>query len=246
MREERFQKILDILSTGKYVSVESLSKQLYVSMPTVRRDLTAMQEMGLVARSHGGAIRITDLDAPPITFRVGVNSGEKMRLAAEAATLIEDDSVIFMDESTTTLHLINHLPRFKNIKVITNSMSVLQNLYRYKIQAYCLGGEFSRDTLSFYGREAESMVKRFGIDFMFFSSSAVNRKGFIADYSEPSNSLRRCVLEQADKKVFLCDKSKFGKHGAYTLTALSEMDYLILNSPLPENIDPGAAEIRIV
>lgn len=246
MREERFQKILDILSDGKYVSVESLSKQLYVSMPTIRRDLTAMQEIGLVARSHGGAIRITDLDAPPITFRVGVNSGEKMRLASEAAKLIEDDSVIFLDESTTTLHLINYLPKFKNIKIVTNSMSVLQNLYRHKIQAYCLGGEFSRDTLSFYGRETERMVKRFGIDFMFFSSSAVNRKGWIADYSEPSNSLRRCVLEQADKKVFLCDKSKFGKHGAYTLTALSDMDYLILNSPLPENIDPGNAVVRIV
>ena len=246
MREERFEKILEILSTGKYVSVESLSKQLYVSMPTIRRDLTAMQEMGLVARSHGGAIRITDLDAPPITFRIGVNSSEKMRLAAEAAKLLDDDAVIFMDESTTTLHLINHLPRFKNLKVVTNSMSVLQNLYRYKIQAYCLGGEFSRDTLSFYGRETENMVKRFGIDFMFFSSSAVNRKGFIADYSEESNSLRLCVLEQTDKKVFLCDKSKFGKHGAYTLAPLSEMDYLILNAPLPEYIDPGTAKISIV
>ncbi|MBQ3211737.1 MAG: DeoR/GlpR transcriptional regulator [Oscillospiraceae bacterium] len=246
MREERFKKILEILSDGKYVSVESLSKQLYVSMPTIRRDLTAMQEIGLVARSHGGAIRITELDSPPITFRIGVNSGEKIRLAAEAAKLIEDDAVIFMDESTTTLHLISHLPRFKNLKVVTNSMSVLQNLYRYKIQAYCLGGEFSRDSLSFFGREAESMVKRFGIDFMFFSSSAVNRKGWIADYSEPSNSLRRCVLEQADKKVFLCDKSKFGKHGAYTLAALSDMDYVILNSPLPESIDPGKAVIRVV
>lgn len=246
MREERFKKILEILSDGKYVSVESLSKQLYVSMPTIRRDLTAMQEIGLVARSHGGAIRITELDSPPITFRIGVNSGEKIRLAAEAAKLIEDDAVIFMDESTTTLHMISHLPRFKNLKVVTNSMSVLQNLYRYKIQAYCLGGEFSRDSLSFFGREAESMVKRFGIDFMFFSSSAVNRKGWIADYSEPSNSLRRCVLEQADKKVFLCDKSKFGKHGAYTLAALSDMDYVILNSPLPESIDPGKAVIRVV
>lgn len=246
MREERFQKILDILSDGKYVSVESLSKQLYVSMPTIRRDLTAMQEIGLVARSHGGAIRITDLDAPPITFRIGVNSGEKMRLAAEASKLIKDDSLIFMDESTTTLHLINHLPRYKNLKVVTNSMSVLQNLYRYKIQAYCLGGEFSRDTLSFYGREAENMVKRFGIDFMFFSSSAVNRKGWIADYSESANSLRRCVLEQADKKIFLCDKSKFGKHGAYTLCSLSDMDYLILNAPLPADIDTGKAQISIV
>lgn len=246
MKEERYQKILDILSEGKYVSVESLSRELYVSMPTIRRDLTAMQEMGLVARSHGGVIRISGLDAPPITFRIGVNSGEKIRLAEEAAKFLRNDCVIFLDESTTTLHIIDHLPRFKNVKVVTNSMSVLQNLYRHKVQAYCLGGEFSRDAMSFYGRDAENMVKRFGIDFMFFSSSAVNRKGYIVDYSEGANSLRRCVLEQAETKVFLCDKSKYGKHGAYTLAAVSEVDHLILNAPLPEDIYLGDAKVKIV
>lgn len=246
MKEERFEKILELLSDGNFVSVESLSRQLYVSMPTIRRDLTAMQKMGLVARSHGGVIRVTGLDAPPISFRLGVNSGEKLRLADEAAKFLQDDSVIFLDESTTTLHIIDHLQKYKNIRVITNSMSVLQNLYRYSIQAYCLGGELSRDTLSFYGRDAENMVRRFGIDIMFFSSSAVNRKGWIVDYSEGANSLRRCVLEQAEKKVFLCDKSKFGKHGAYTLAAVSEVDHLILNAPLPEDIDSGNAEIIIV
>lgn len=246
MKEQRYQKILEILSSGEYVSVETLSRELYVSMPTIRRDLTAMQEMGLVARSHGGVIRVAGLDSPPITFRIGVNSGEKLRLAEEASKLLHDDSVIFLDESTTTLHIIDYLPRYKNIRVVTNSMSVLQNLYRHKVQAYCLGGEFSRDTLSFYGRDAEKAVERFGIDFMFFSSSAVNRKGWIVDYSEGANSLRRCVFEQADTKVFLCDKSKYGKHGAFTLAAVDEVDYLILNAPLPDDISTGNAVITIV
>lgn len=246
MKEKRYEKILEMLSDGSYVSVETLSRELYVSMPTIRRDLTAMQEMGLVARSHGGVIRLAGLDSPPITFRIGVNSGEKMRLAHAASKLLFDDSMIFLDESTTTLHIIDQLHKYKNIKVVTNSMSVLQNLYKYKIQAYCLGGEFSRDTMSFYGSEAESMVRRFGIDIMFFSSSALTRRGWIVDYSQGANSLRRCVLEQADKKVFLCDKSKYGKHGAFTLTEVKDVDHLFLNAPLPEGIDAGNAEIHIV
>ena len=61
-----------------------------------------------------------------------------------------------------------------------------------------------------------------------------------------ANSLRRCVLEQADKKVFLCDKSKFGKHGAFTLTEVKDVDHLFLNAPLPEGIETGKAEIHIV
>ena len=134
MKEERYQKILDILSEGKYVSVETLSRELYVSMPTIRRDLTAMQEMGLVARSHGGVIRITGLDAPPITFRIGVNSGEKMRLAEAAAKLLKDDCVIFLDESTTTLHIIDYLPRYKNIKVVIQS-SLLSSPSKFRVKS---------------------------------------------------------------------------------------------------------------
>ena len=243
MKEERHQKILNILSDGEYKSVEALSRELYVSMPTIRRDLTAMQQMGLVMRSHGGVIRITGIDAPPLSFRIGVNSTEKMRLAQAASQLLCDDCLIYLDESTTTLHLIEHIQRFNNIKVVTNSMSVLQALYKHKIPAYCLGGEFARETLSFYGRDTEKMVERFGIDLMFFSSSGINQKGWIVDYSQPANSLRRQVLQQAETKVFLCDRSKVGKHGAYTLAPLSDMDYLVLEAPLPKDMHTGNAEI---
>ena len=119
-------------------------------------------------------------------------------------------------------------------------------LYKYKIAAYCLGGEFARDTVSFYGRDTEKMVERFGIDLMFFSSSGINNKGWIVDYSQPSNSLRRQVLQQAETKVFLCDHSKVGKHGAYTLAHLSDMDYLVLEAPLPAGMNTGSAKIMYI
>ncbi len=243
MKEERHQKILDILSEGEYVTVEALSRQLFVSMPTIRRDLTAMEQMGLVSRSHGGVILTAGMDAPPLSFRIGTHGTEKLQLAKTASQLLSDDAVIFLDESTTTLHLIAHIPRYNNVKVVTNSMSVLQVLYKYKIPAYCLGGEFARETMSFYGRDTEKMVEHFGIDLMFFSSSGINQKGWIVDYSEQANSLRRQVLQQAETKVFLCDRSKVGKHGAYTLAPLSSMDFIVLEEPLPPSMDTGRAKI---
>lgn len=243
MKEERHQKILDILSDGEYRSVEWLSQKLYVSMPTIRRDLASMQDMGLVMRSHGGVIRIADLDTPPLSFRLGVNSTDKLRLAKAASDLLCDDCVVFLDESTTTLHISDHISSYNNIKVVTNSMSVVQNLYKYKVPTYCLGGELSRDTMSFFGSDTDQMAEHFSIDIMFFSSSAVDRRGWIVDYSMQSNSLRRKLLSQAQTKVFLCDKSKFGKRGAFALAPVSDMDYLVLNAPLPDGMDSGKAKI---
>ena len=133
---------MDILSNGEYASVESLSRTLFVSMPTIRRDLNAMQEMGLVTRSHGGVIRRrSENEGGPAYFRMGVNSEVKLRIAREAAKLLRDDCMVFMDESTTTLHIIDHMPQYKNITVITSSMSVLQLTQKYRIRSICLGGD---------------------------------------------------------------------------------------------------------
>ena len=123
--------------------------------------------------------------AAPAYFRMGVNSEVKLRIAREAAKLLRDDCMVFMDESTTTLHIIDHMPQYKNITVITSSMSVLQLTQKYRIRSICLGGEISYDTMSFYGREAEDMIAHYGIDIMFFSSSAVNGRGWISDYCAP-------------------------------------------------------------
>lgn len=247
MKEERFQKILSILSDKDYVSVERLSKELFVSMPTVRRDLNTMQDMGLVIRSHGGVMmRRGEADGGPAVFRMGINAGEKLKLDKAAAKLLRDNIMVFMDESTTTLHIIDQMPAFKNITVVTNSISVLQLSAKYGLPTICIGGEMSYDTMSFYGRDAEDMITRYGIDIMFFSSSAITPRSWIADYSPQANSLRRQVIQLADRKVFLCDKSKFLKPGAYMLMPLNEADHIITNSPLPPELDPGQATITIV
>lgn len=246
MKDERQQKILDILSDGKYASVEALSSRLYVSMPTIRRDLAALQEMGLVTRSHGGVIRRSGNDAFPLSFRTEVNAAEKLRLAKAASQLLFDGCVVFVDESSTTLHIIDQMSNYSDLKVVTNSMSVLHRLFKLKVQAYCLGGELSRDTMSFYGRETEDMLSRFSIDLMFFSSSGLDRSGRIVDYCQEANSLRRRALEQSETKVFLCDASKFGKRGAYTLMPLKDVDYAVLNAPPPPGIDTGSAKLIVI
>ena len=47
-------------------------------------------------------------------------------------------------------------------------------------------------------------------------------------------------------KVFLCDKSKFLKPGAYMLMPLCEADHIITNSPLPDELNTGAAHVTVV
>ena len=246
MKEERFQAILDIIDEKEFISVAALSEKLYVSMPTIRRDLSTLQDMGLIRRGHGGAIsRNTNRMGAPMPFRASVKPEEKLRMCQAAAKLLRDNCVIFLDESTTTVSIIEYLTDFKNITIVTNSMEVLNRAYDKSIDAYCLGGKMSAETKSFLGSSTEEMVRRFGLDYMFFSSSGISKNGWIVDYYESANSLRRAVARIAEKKVFLCDSRKFLKNEAFTLMPLCELDYIITDEPLPEGLDSGDA-IRIV
>ena len=53
---ERQDDILEILSKEKVVSVQKLAETLYVSEATIRRDLIRMDNLGLIRRTHGGAM----------------------------------------------------------------------------------------------------------------------------------------------------------------------------------------------
>ena len=67
---ERQNEILRILKENKTAGVNELAKDLFVSEATIRRDLTEMKSMGLIERSHGGAILPENAEEISIFFRM--------------------------------------------------------------------------------------------------------------------------------------------------------------------------------
>ena len=53
--EKRHQMILELLERDSYSDISTLSRMLQVSEMTIRRDLSRMDEEGLLMRVHGGA-----------------------------------------------------------------------------------------------------------------------------------------------------------------------------------------------
>jgi DeoR/GlpR family transcriptional regulator of sugar metabolism len=75
LKEERYDKILAILEEEQYISAAKLSKMLYVSLPTIRRDLAELGRRNQIIRSHGGAKKIhAEHTVAPLNFRKTVNS----------------------------------------------------------------------------------------------------------------------------------------------------------------------------
>ena len=118
--DERYDEILRILDEEQYITAQELAKRLYVSLPTIRRDLAELDQRNLIVRSHGGAKKVHhEHTVAPLNYRKTVNAQEKRALCRAAAELIQDNEIIFIDSSTTTLH---HPPKKETpeVKSITS------------------------------------------------------------------------------------------------------------------------------
>ena len=137
MKENQEKEILDILQSNQYASIDELAQALFVSPSTIRRKLNALQQKGLITRTHGGA-QINDEKNffPSFTFRVHQNSFEKKKMALAAMKLIENGNLIFLDGTTSAFFIAEYLSDFKNLRVITNGVDTLSLLAKNNVAAY--------------------------------------------------------------------------------------------------------------
>ena len=240
MKTTQEKKILEILETQQYATVDELASFLSVSTSTVRRALEVLQQKGLVTRTHGGVkVNSENTFSPSFTFRIHQNSFEKKKIALSAIKLIKNGDIIFLDGSTSAFYIAEYLKEFENIRVITNGIDTLSLLSKNNILAYSTGGQVSAENPSvLVGRYAEDMICNFHADIAFFSAQALDNDGEIYDCFENEIFLRRAMIKNAKTKVFLCDNTKVGKTSPYHLCSLKDVDYVASNSALPTSIPP--------
>lgn len=232
IKEERYDKILAILEEEQYASAAKLSKILYVSLPTIRRDLAELGRRNRIVRSHGGAKIIQpEHVVAPLNFRKTVHAAQKRALCRRAAELVNDNDIIFIDASTTTLQMADFLSDKKGITVITNGIPIATLLVQKGIKTCCTGGEIFENSLAHFGSFAEDFIRRFNIDTLFFSCHGVNDEGMLTDPSLPETQIRRVAIGQSKKTVFLCDETKLSLSTPYNLVSICDIDCVITDTP---------------
>ena len=241
MKEKRMRRILEFVAEQGAVTAEQIRQEFFVSLPTIYRDLRELMRQNLLME-EGGRFRRTleQTVTTPLDFRGSINIEQKKAIAAEAAKLIREHSVIFIDASTTANHIIDHLTKFEDLTILTNGLATAMHLKQAGLRTYCVGGELVENSLAVSGRLAKSMLEEFEIDVLLFSAHGVNGAGFIVDPSEKETNLRRYLLKRAACSVFLCDSGKFGRNSIFNIAPLRNVDYLVTNAG-PHVLD---AEVR--
>ena len=239
---ERQNEILRRLKEDKRAVVSVLAKELYVSEATIRRDLAEMHSMGLIERSHGGALLPENAEEISIFFRMEKNASEKERVATKALPYIPAFKSVFIDSSSTALALAERIDLNYKTVVTNNLQTAIQLSKKPNINLILLGGNVHFNTNSATGSWTARQLQDFSFDLMISSCAAINGNASY-ERSLEQKEIKRVAFERCKKRVILFDHTKFEGHGTYRLADLSEYDLVATDVPPPEDLNVGNAKL---
>lgn len=234
---ERRTEIEKLINEQKSVLVPELARLFDVTTETIRGDLLKLEKQGVLVRTYGGATLAgnsgTELG---VTERDTVNYEGKQRIGRKAAELIRDGETIFLDASTSALHLARCIKDKRSLTVITNSNKIVTELGSCEhINVICTGGELNHRNMSYSGRCAEKNIREnyFANKFFFSCKGATLSRGLV-DSLEAEAEIKKAMMANSEINVFLCDHNKLGKLGVNRIAPITEIDCVISDVKLDE------------
>jgi DeoR family transcriptional regulator, fructose operon transcriptional repressor len=210
---ERKNIILQQVTQRGSVHATELMRLTGASEITVRRDLTQLEQRGLLTRSHGGAMR-TDLAKDPdiISFagKASRQNEEKTYIARLASGELHDGDVVFMDCGSTVFGLCDFIMA-KKLKIITNSLPIAQKLMLSSCTVTLIGGELDAKRQAIHGRTATKQIQSYRANKALIGCDGLSLKQGLSAMSENEAEVSLTMAEQAEHCLLLADASKFEK-----------------------------------
>ena len=237
---ERHSRLQTLLALRGMSDMETLAAELNVSSSTVRRDLEALEQKGLVQRTHGGVIWLGDKSSSgpagrPYAFdqRMGYQQSVKRAIARAAKSLVQPGQTVLIDGGTTTFYLAQELLG-QPLQLVTNSLPIA-NLFLNDehVELILTGGLMYPRYGVLLGPTAENTLLTIHTKTLFLSVAGVYQGGLYNQNLLLVQSERR-MMQQAQEVVLLVDSSKFGQQALARLCQLDEIDTVVTDSGISD------------
>lgn len=233
--DERQAGIAEVVRTRGRARIGELAKQFGVTEPTIRKDLSALQERGLLKRTYGGALAIHPLAEREFAGREATNRAGKEAIARACLDLLHDGDSVFLDSGTTVDAVARALadrsrqsagPR---LSVLTNTLAVATTLADAPgIDTVLLGGQLQPVEGSVVGPLALENLQRFTFSIAFLGVSGFSELGIsVGSLSEAA--VKAAVIERARRVVVPTDHAKVGATDFAQISGLDEIDIVVMD-----------------
>ena len=232
IKEYRLSVIINEIITNGRVDIKSIAKKLNVSPMTIYRDVDDFISSGVV-RKEKGILKSSDSFSLEYfhDVRASLSLNAKNKLVEEAGKLIKPNSIVALDDSTTTIQFLNFQHYLEGTTVITNSFKLILGLSNNpKIKLISVGGRYQKSTGSFVGLLTENALSQVPSTILFMSSTSLDGTQLYT-HDEDVYRFKSIFMLNADQKYYLVDTSKIGKKSMNKQADLMDFDKCFFAGP---------------
>lgn len=229
---ERRAKILGLLRDQGIVRVDELSSSLNVSVITIRRDLSTLEQEGLLERTHGGAISTNlQVQEPSYSDKDRKNIPLKSSIASKAVSLLQQGETVFINSGSTTSLVLKRLVSVSDLTIITNNVGALFGLeIRPDSELIVAGGTLRHDTSCLVGEDVLNRLDRIHVTTSILGVDGISLKKGLTSHNTHEAAVTRKMMEQTrGRKIIVADSSKLGALSQHYVADLSDIDILVTN-----------------
>lgn len=211
LTEKRQEEILKLVNKNGSVTVQELKDIFDASESTIRRDLNALHDMGVLVKVFGGAVKNESkiqVKEEKVSLRMEQNREEKQKIAQFAASLIEPDDFVYLDAGTTTGAMIPFIQETK-ATFVTNAVSHALMLAEKGMHVILIGGEMKASTEAIVGNEAYQNMQKYNFTKGFFGTNGVDKNAGFTTPDVNEALVKECAIKHSQAPYVLCDSAKF-------------------------------------
>ncbi|WP_409253086.1 DeoR/GlpR family DNA-binding transcription regulator [Bacillus sp. SCS-153A] len=226
--EERRKTILEILEREGRVLVKELADQFEVSIDSIRRDLSIMEDDQLLKRTHGGAIPLPSVRSMPRNNeeRFGESTPCQKQIAEKAAAYINPDQTVFIGGASIHYAMIPFLPRDFSFTVVTNSVEIAYQLRKFEnIHTYLIGGKM-KTSGNITDPLAAQFAERFHYDLCFATGGGLTVRGLSTATPEVA-LFHEKVYENSRRIITLAEHTKIGVDLFASMYPIKKLDIIL-------------------
>jgi len=219
-----------------------------VSVQTIRKDLNALSDAGLVKRVHGGITLPVQTHNLSFNNRQVINLQAKQAIARQVAAAIPEGASLFLGIGTTLQQIAQALLGHERLTVVTNNLNAAMTLCQNpSIDTYLCGGKLRPSDQDLMGEDATGFLRRFQVNYGIFGVGGVAENGALLDFSPEESHISAAIMDNSEHRILVADRSKYLRSAPIRTAMLADVDCFYTDS-LPDTLKAacGAAGIEVI
>lgn len=234
INSQRKKEIIDYLSSADYRTLQDISEKFNISMNTARRDINDLAAENLVNKFYGG-ISLAKKKDSTFQTRIELHIEEKKKIAKYAASLLNDNDIIFIDSGSTTSLLPDYMNKEHHYSIVTNNIYVIVKVADVpNWDLISVGSRLKHSSCSLINVLDWEYLNSLNLNKAFLAATGLTLQAGATSPDNAETIIKTHMMKRSQKNFLLMDSSKFDHTSLRTFAVIEDFNEIITSGTIPD------------